>query len=157
MRLGRRRCRSPTTAPICGCAASANRSARGQCCAASTSTFSTLLRLLSGLDRPDAGEIAIDGVADPKRGVVRIMFQDPRLLPWNTVARNVAVGRTDRVAPRERPGVVRQGLAAVGLGDRAAEWPSVLSGGQKQRRWRARWSAAPGCWPSMSRWARSTR
>jgi sulfonate transport system ATP-binding protein len=94
---------------------------------------STLLRLLSGLERPDAGEIAIDGVANPKRGIVRIMFQDPRLLPWNTVARNVAVGLTDRVAPHDRAGVVQEALAAVGLADRADEWPSVLSGGQKQR------------------------
>ena len=94
---------------------------------------STLLRLLSGLDTPDAGEIAIDGATDPKRGVVRIMFQEPRLLPWNTVARNVAVGLTDRVAAGDRADVVRQALAAVGLADRAGEWPSVLSGGQKQR------------------------
>jgi sulfonate transport system ATP-binding protein len=94
---------------------------------------STLLRLLSGLETPDAGEIAIDGIAEPKRGVVRIMFQDPRLLPWNTVARNVAVGLTERVLPADRAGVVREALTAVGLADRADEWPSVLSGGQKQR------------------------
>jgi sulfonate transport system ATP-binding protein len=94
---------------------------------------STLLRLLSGLEKPDAGEIAIDGATDPKRGVVRIMFQDPRLLPWNSVARNVAVGLTERVPPKDRPAVVREALAAVGLADRAGEWPSVLSGGQKQR------------------------
>jgi sulfonate transport system ATP-binding protein len=94
---------------------------------------STLLRLLSGLDKPDSGEIAIDAVANPKRGDVRIMFQEPRLLPWNTVAQNVAVGLTDRPAASDRDGVVQQALAAVGLADRARDWPSVLSGGQKQR------------------------
>jgi sulfonate transport system ATP-binding protein len=94
---------------------------------------STLLRLLSGLDKPDSGEIAIDAATDPKRGVVRIMFQEPRLLPWNTVAQNVAVGLTDRRTSRDRDGVVQQALAAVGLADRARDWPSVLSGGQKQR------------------------
>ncbi len=94
---------------------------------------STLLRLLSGLETPDEGEIAIDAATDPKRGAVRIMFQEPRLLPWNTVARNVAVGLTDRPMPADRDGVVRQALAAVGLADRANDWPSVLSGGQKQR------------------------
>jgi sulfonate transport system ATP-binding protein len=91
---------------------------------------STLLRLLSGLETPDAGEIAIDGVTDPKRGAVRIMFQEPRLLPWNTVAQNVAVGLAGKPV---RDDVLRQALAAVGLADRADEWPSVLSGGQKQR------------------------
>jgi sulfonate transport system ATP-binding protein len=94
---------------------------------------STLLRLLSGLEIPDAGEIAIDGLPAPKRGEVRIMFQEPRLLPWNSVARNVAVGLTDRTAPPNRKLVVQAALAAVGLGDRASDWPSVLSGGQKQR------------------------
>jgi sulfonate transport system ATP-binding protein len=94
---------------------------------------STLLRLLSGLETPDSGEIAIDGSVPPKRGVVRIMFQEPRLLPWNTVARNVAVGLTDRPVSADRAGVVERALDAVGLADRAGEWPSVLSGGQKQR------------------------
>jgi len=94
---------------------------------------STLLRLLAGLETVDAGEIAIDGTTAPERGVVRIMFQEPRLLPWNSVARNVAVGLTERVAPRDRDRVVQEALTAVGLGDRAREWPSVLSGGQKQR------------------------
>jgi sulfonate transport system ATP-binding protein len=90
---------------------------------------STLLRLLAGLDAPDRGEIAIDGSTVPQRGVVRIMFQEPRLLPWNTVARNVAVGLGDRVGARE----VAAALGSVGLSDRANDWPSVLSGGQKQR------------------------
>jgi sulfonate transport system ATP-binding protein len=90
---------------------------------------STLLRLLAGLDAPDRGEIAIDGSTAPQRGVVRIMFQEPRLLPWNTVARNVAVGLGDCAGARE----VAAALGSVGLSDRANDWPSVLSGGQKQR------------------------
>jgi sulfonate transport system ATP-binding protein len=94
---------------------------------------STLLRLLCGLDRPDAGEIALGAPDDAERGIVRIMFQEPRLLPWNTIARNVAVGLTDRAVPQDRAAVVQQALAAVGLADRAGDWPSVLSGGQKQR------------------------
>jgi sulfonate transport system ATP-binding protein len=94
---------------------------------------STLLRLVSGLETPDSGDIAIDAATDPKRGAVRIMFQEPRLLPWNTVARNVAVGLTDRRTRDDHGGVVQQALAAVGLADRAGDWPSVLSGGQKQR------------------------
>jgi len=94
---------------------------------------STLLRLLSGLETADTGAIAIDGAVNPERGVIRIMFQEPRLLPWNNVARNVAVGLMDRPVPADRDRVVQNALAAVGLADRAGDWPSVLSGGQKQR------------------------
>jgi len=94
---------------------------------------STLLRLLAGLDPADAGMIAIGGALRPERGTVRIMFQEPRLLPWNTVARNVGVGLTDRGGARGHAAEVQAALDAVGLGERAGEWPSVLSGGQKQR------------------------
>jgi len=98
---------------------------------------STLLRLLCGLETPDSGDITIDGAGNPQHGAVRIMFQEPRLLPWNTVARNVAVGLIDQDdsynSPTKRNAAVQATLAAVGLADRAGDWPSVLSGGQKQR------------------------
>jgi sulfonate transport system ATP-binding protein len=61
------------------------------------------------------------------------MFQEPRLLPWAPVLANVEVG----LGPaRGRPDARRRALEAldaVGLADRADEWPAVLSGGQKQR------------------------
>lgn len=93
---------------------------------------STLLRLLAGLDRPTAGTLDHGaGRADHSR--TRIMFQEPRLLPWARVVDNVAVGLTG--APSATP--VREQalsiLSEVGLHDRAGEWPSVLSGGQRQR------------------------
>ena len=55
---------------------------------------STLLRLLAGLDRPDAGRIEIGRSGDGAGQApgTRIMFQEPRLLPWERVADNVAVG-----------------------------------------------------------------
>jgi len=90
---------------------------------------STLLRLLSGLEVPDAGGIALDRA--PSGGLspeVRFMFQEPRLLPWRRVLANVAVG-----LPRARRPAAAEALAAVGLLDRAADWPAVLSGGQRQR------------------------
>jgi sulfonate transport system ATP-binding protein len=90
---------------------------------------STLLRLLAGLDAPDAGSVGIDGW--PVSGLsaeTTIMFQDARLLPWQTVLGNVGIARGP--GWRER---AMQALDAVGLADRAGEWPSVLSGGQKQR------------------------
>lgn len=56
------------------------------------------------------------------------MFQDSRLLPWKRVIDNVGLGlRGDWRAK------ARQALRAVGLAERANEWPAALSGGQKQR------------------------
>ena len=90
---------------------------------------STLLRLISGLDAPTRGTVALDGVAvagiDPR---VRLLFQDARLVPWQRVLGNVGIAREPRW---QKDG--REALRAVGLADRADEWPSVLSGGQKQR------------------------
>ena len=60
------------------------------------------------------------------------MFQEPRLLPWLTVADNVGFGLEDR--PRaERRERVAAALARVGLTDKADVWPRELSGGQAQR------------------------
>jgi sulfonate transport system ATP-binding protein len=93
---------------------------------------STLLRLLADLDAISGGEISLDGQpAVALKEDVRIMFQDARLLPWRTVAQNVAIGlEGSKQEIRER---VLQVLGQVGLGDRADEWPSRLSGGQRQR------------------------
>jgi sulfonate transport system ATP-binding protein len=52
---------------------------------------STLLRILSGLDRPSEGDLVF-GDAEGEDVVPRLMFQEPRLLPWARVVDNVAVG-----------------------------------------------------------------
>ncbi|WP_118135444.1 ATP-binding cassette domain-containing protein [Oceanicella sp. SM1341] len=93
---------------------------------------STLLRLLAGLDAPDGGRITRSAAATGPAGT-RIMFQEPRLLPWASIAGNVEVGLTglaDRAEARRRAHDI---LAGVGLEGRGAEWPAVLSGGQRQR------------------------
>ena len=93
---------------------------------------STLLRLLAGLDHPTSG--AIDySAGSAGRNRTRIMFQEPRLLPWACVADNVAVGLIGLATGREARARALDLLAEVGLRDRANEWPSVLSGGQRQR------------------------
>ena len=93
---------------------------------------STLLRLLAGLDKPTSGEL-VHGASASDQKRTRIMFQEPRLLPWARVAANVEVGLT-RI---EKGDAARRKsleiLAEVGLADRGGEWPSVLSGGQRQR------------------------
>jgi sulfonate transport system ATP-binding protein len=90
---------------------------------------STLLRLLAGLEAPTAGTVALDGEA-PRSGspLVRMMFQDARLLPWRRVQANVGLG-----LPAERRGDAVAALEEVGLADRGGDWPAVLSGGQRQR------------------------
>ncbi|MCA0400272.1 MAG: ATP-binding cassette domain-containing protein [Proteobacteria bacterium] len=95
---------------------------------------STFLRLLAGLDSPTSGIVAFGPEGRERHGSdVRVMFQEPRLLPWASIAENVAIGAGDRPEPETRRNQAALALGAVGLGDRAEEWPSVLSGGQKQR------------------------
>jgi ABC-type nitrate/sulfonate/bicarbonate transport system ATPase subunit len=94
---------------------------------------STLLRLIAGLDTRFSGEIRVADTAvrgpDPRVGLV---FQEPRLFPWLTVARNVAFGLRDEGAPHARE-LVRDTLAVVGLSAFADALPKQLSGGMAQR------------------------
>jgi len=94
---------------------------------------STLLRAISGLDRPTRGRIQLDGepITAPHEKI-GIVFQEPRLLPWLTVADNVAFGLTDRPMSRRRHRAAGA-LSRVGLGEKAGVWPRELSGGQAQR------------------------
>jgi sulfonate transport system ATP-binding protein len=82
----------------------------------------TLLRALAGLDPIDGGRI--DAPSRPA-----VVFQEHRLLPWDPLWRNVALGLPPQCS-RER---ARAALTEVGLGDRLDDWPRNLSGGQAQR------------------------
>lgn len=94
---------------------------------------STLLRAVSGLDRPSQGAVALDGVSiTAPHEKIGIVFQEPRLLPWLSVADNVGFGLDGRPKP-ERSQRVDAQLARVGLTDKATVWPRELSGGQAQR------------------------
>ena len=94
---------------------------------------STLLRLVSGLDNPTQGAVALDGdtIVSPHEKI-GIVFQEPRLLPWLTVAGNVGFGLANRSKAERAERVARQ-LDRVGLSDKANVWPRELSGGQAQR------------------------
>ena len=94
---------------------------------------STLLRAVSGLDRPTQGSVKLDGeeITEPHEKI-GIIFQEPRLLPWLSVAANVGFGIEDR-SRRERCERVALALERVGLTEKSAMWPRELSGGQAQR------------------------
>ena len=93
---------------------------------------STLLRLIAQLEKTSYGEIKFQSACNFREGItsddIRVMFQDPRLLPWKSVMQNVQLG----LAKSQR-GLAEQLLEKVGLKEKAAQWPAQLSGGQRQR------------------------
>ena len=94
---------------------------------------STLLRAVSGLDQPTHGRVLLDGsIVNEPNEKIGIVFQEPRLLPWLTVAGNVGFGLEHR-PKQEREERVTAQLARVGLTEKAGVWPRELSGGQAQR------------------------
>ena len=103
----------------------------------------TLLRLIAGLEVPDAGEIWLaDRLASsparlhvpPSQRNIGFVFQDLALWPHMTVAGNLAFVLASRRWPSNtRTAQVDGTLALVGMRDRADEYPSHLSGGEQQR------------------------
>lgn len=94
---------------------------------------STLLRLLSGLESPSNGDIRLDNkrLVEPDP-LVNIVFQEPRLFPWLTVADNIGFGLSSLDAD-ERRDRVQQVLKKIGLSGYETRWIKELSGGQAQR------------------------
>jgi putative ABC transport system ATP-binding protein len=105
---------------------------------------STLLNIVAGLDTPDTGTVAIEGVLLTqldeqartlfRRARIGFVFQAFHLLPHMTVAGNVGLplalnGVPDATAQQR----VSELLTAVGLSDRADSYPRELSGGEMQR------------------------
>ena len=90
---------------------------------------STLLRILCGLEEPSSGTLRIaDDAGHALSNAVRVVFQEPRLLPWRSVLDNVTLGLAKAAIPN-----ARDVLAKVGLAEREKDYPGVLSGGQRQR------------------------
>ncbi len=100
---------------------------------------STTFNLISGLIRPSAGRVAVQG-HDPYadfawfRGKIGIVFQNDRLMPWRTAIENVALGlELNKVPPAQRLEIAASWLARLGLSGHANDYPHALSGGMRQR------------------------
>ncbi|NHB59128.1 ATP-binding cassette domain-containing protein [Acinetobacter sp. 194] len=93
---------------------------------------STLLRLIADLEKPSYGEIKFKSALNFREGItsedIRVMFQDPRLLPWKSILQNVQLG-LDNTKFEKAENLLKK----VGLDEKAKLWPSQLSGGQRQR------------------------
>ena len=96
---------------------------------------STLLRMMGGLERPSRGEVLCGG--DPPGGTLNpltYIFQDFALLPWRTVAGNIALVLEGHGLSRaDKQARIADVLARTRLSDFAKAWPRQLSGGMKQR------------------------
>ena len=100
---------------------------------------STLLRCVNALERPDEGEVLLDGDrvdaaskdVDKLRAEVGMVFQHFNLFPQLTALGNVALA--PRLVRGEGDAKARALLERVGLADKAGVYPDMLSGGQKQR------------------------
>lgn len=89
---------------------------------------STLLRLIAQLESSTQGQILNQEQKVLASNYIRVMFQDPRLLPWKTVLQNIVLG-----LPKQQHPMALKILEKVGLLDKKELWPSQLSGGQRQR------------------------
>ncbi|GHV79450.1 ABC transporter ATP-binding protein [Spirochaetia bacterium] len=94
----------------------------------------TLLRLIAGLDRPQAGFLAIDGqiIAGPshEQGYV---FQQSTLFPWATVHENIAMGLKARGVYKGQESRVQDSIDMIGLTGFEKSYPHEISGGMAQR------------------------
>lgn len=89
---------------------------------------STLIRILAGVERGFVGHALIDGQPAHEAPRPGLVFQDARLLPWESCAQNLSL-----VRPDASPATIAEALAAVGLDGVGGDWPRQLSGGMQRR------------------------
>jgi NitT/TauT family transport system ATP-binding protein len=98
---------------------------------------STILRLCLGLDTPDAGTLAVDGLTPAeatRKGVTGVAFQDAALLPWRSVENNIALPLDVLgLDVGKHRGRIAELIALVGLTGFEKALPAELSGGMRQR------------------------
>jgi sulfonate transport system ATP-binding protein len=95
---------------------------------------STLLRIISGLENASSGQVLIGDRKVEKASVMTgLIFQEPRLFPWLTVAQNIEFGIHGKLSRDECRQTVRRHIDLVGLNGFAKAYPRQLSGGMQQR------------------------
>ncbi len=96
---------------------------------------STLLQMIGGVMLPDQGDIMLQGQRiNGLKGKAGYMPQQPALLPWRTIEKNVILARETAGLPRQESlALARTWLDKVGLGEFARAYPHTLSGGMQQR------------------------
>ncbi len=93
----------------------------------------TLLNLISGVIQADGGSVFLEQSEGSGNSRIAYLFQEPRLLPWRTVRRNVEIVLEGIYERSRRRGLAEELLEAVGLADFADHYPHTLSGGMRQR------------------------
>ena len=97
----------------------------------------TMMNIVAGFMKPDAGQVLLDGQPisgpGPDRGVI---FQEYGVFPWLTVRQNIEFGlklAASRVAGDQHEEVCERYMQLMGLAEFAGAWPRMLSGGMRQR------------------------
>ncbi|MDF3813769.1 MULTISPECIES: ABC transporter ATP-binding protein [Rhodopseudomonas] len=100
---------------------------------------STIFNMIAGLTEPTSGIVRVSGRNpfsdfDSFRGIISIVFQNDRLLPWRTAIQNVELGLEMLDTPvAQRREAAQHWLTKLGLGGHENDYPHALSGGMRQR------------------------
>jgi NitT/TauT family transport system ATP-binding protein len=98
----------------------------------------SLLKILAGLQKPEQGQVAVNGqVLTGPHPRVSLVFQDPCLLPWKTLETNIGFGldfkHQPAVSSEEKTRRIDDAIAETGLDGARGSYPAELSGGMAQR------------------------
>ena len=100
---------------------------------------SSLLRLVAGLERPSSGNVSIGGVPAERfrqeQHEIALVFQEPRLLPWRNVRKNIALPlELSPVPTGKQQELITASLDLIGLrAEDQRKYPRMLSGGMRMR------------------------
>ncbi|MDQ0204484.1 ABC transporter ATP-binding protein [Pectinatus haikarae] len=96
---------------------------------------STLLKVIAGLEQSTSGSVELNGkkIDHPSEKDIGVIFQEPRLLPWSSVEKNIEFGISQTLSKSEKKKIIREHVDLVGLTGFEKALPKQLSGGMQQR------------------------